>query len=60
MDRYVYVLFYEQYDPMNHSQYNPEHTMIGIYETEAKAEQEIAKELPQDRHNYFIVKELIK
>ncbi len=60
MKTFVYVLFYEQYDPMNLSQYNPENTMIGIYETKEKAEQEIEKELPQDRHDYFIVKELIK
>ena len=60
----VYVLFYQQYDPMNHAQYNPEEIMVGVYSTKKRAQQQIVKECVDNRNSmdsyYIDEQELIK
>jgi hypothetical protein len=60
----VYVLFYQQSDPMNHAQYNPEAIMVGVYATEKRAQQQMVEECCVDRNSmdsyYIDEQEVIK
>ena len=60
----VYVLFYLQYDPMNPAQYNPEAVMVGVYETEKRAQQQILEECCDKKNSmesyYIEEQEVIK